>query len=170
MIARILKRCWGISLLSLIAATNFAGATHSSDTWTVGDIRIEQAWAWFESPNAQFGAVYLTVHNTSNELDYLVAATSPTAGSSAIYELKSEQGRKRLVPIPGGLNLTGHREIVMRPDGIQLILSEVSAPPKAGQTLELQLIFLNAGKLNLAAPVHPSNAEIPAIIHKGHRP
>lgn len=168
-LVKIFDRCWSVIALSIFAVVTFADVTHSNESWTIGDIRIEQAWARFGISNVPLGAVYLTVHNNSNEMDYLVAATSPTARSSAIYEVKSVQGNKRLVPIPGGLNLGGHREIIMRPDGIQLILTELRQVPEPGQTVPLQLIFLNAGKLNLEVPVHPLNAEFPPIVHKGHK-
>ena len=74
------------------------------------------------------------------------------------------------LPIPGGLNLAGHREIIMRPDGIQLILSQMKTPPAPGDTLPLRLIFLNAGTLNLDVRVHPPDQEFPPIIHRGHKP
>ncbi len=167
-LVKTIDHCWGVIALSIFAVITFADVTHSNESWTIGDIRIEQAWARFGSSNVPLGAVYLTVHNNSNEMDYLVAATSPVSKSSAIYEVKSEQGAERLVPIPGGLNLAGHREIIMRPDGIQLILTQLKEFPEPGQTVPLQLIFLNAGKLNLEVPVHPLNAAFPPIIHKGH--
>lgn len=167
-LVKIFDHCWSVMALSIIAAITLADVTHSNESWTIGDIRIEQAWARFVSSNAPLGAVYLTVHNNSNDMDYLVEATSPVSESSAIYEVKSEQGTERLVPIPGGLNLEGHREIIMRPDGIQLILTQLKEFPEPGQTVPLQLFFLNAGKLNLEVPVHPPNAAFPRIIHEGH--
>ena len=159
-----------ITMQLIMLLTAFAQPAHGAESWSIGDIRIEQAWARIASPSANLGSIYLTVHNNSEDLDYLIAATSPAAGSAAIYELKSEKGAAKLVPIPGGLNLAGHREIIMRPDGIQLILSQMKTPPAPGDTLPLRLIFLNAGTLNLDVRVHPPDQELPPIIHRGHKP
>ena len=140
-------------------------AKKTSEVWRVGNILVEQAWARVTSREPKRGGVYLTVHNKSPDLDYLLAAESPNAVSITIYEAKNVDGKVQLNPIPGGLNLEGHREIVMRPDGIQLILTGVTNP---GGKIPLQLIFLNAGKLTIDVPVYPLSAKFPPVVHKEH--
>jgi copper(I)-binding protein len=56
----------------------------------------------------------------------------------------------------------------MRPGGIHLMLIELSAPLKEGDTLSLTLNFEQAGALTVEATVAPLGAEAPIKPHGGH--
>ncbi len=165
----ILLRCLFAAVLVFLAGEAFANqGTKSKQAWRVGDILVEQAWARISDRKPKLVDVYLTIHNASYKLEYLLGAESPNARSIGIFETKSVNGKARLNPIPGGLNLDGHREIIMRPDGVRLTLTEITEPPKPDGKISVDLFFMNAGALTIDVPVLPINAKDPPPIHKKH--
>lgn len=72
---------------------------------------FEQAWARAEPEfGSNIGQVYLTIHNKSDAGDYLLAVDSSYSNSSMIHEASQQ-------PVPGGLMMPSHGEVIMRPDG-----------------------------------------------------
>lgn len=126
-----------------------------------GALTIEQGWARVASRGPRTGAVYLTVHNTSDMDDYLLAVESPEAQTSMIHEAAQE-------PVPGGLTLPSHEEVIMRPDGFHILLGNISDAVKPGGVLALRIVLREAGIFDIEIPVIGPNDPDPAVRHTGH--
>lgn len=159
------------SLIGLITAAllspAFAGEK-TSGPWKLGDISVEQAWARVTPGGARTGAVYLTIHNKSAEEDLLLVVDSAAAQTTAVHESKIEDGIAKMVPVPGGLNLPSHGEVVMQPGGIHIMMTGLSGALEPGSTLPVRMIFRDAGALDFEVPVLPLGAGDPAAEHNGH--
>lgn len=140
----------------------------ASGPWKLGDIIVEQAWARLTPGNAKTGAVYLTLLNMSGDDDLLMAVDSDAARTTALHESKVEGDIAKMVPVPGGLNLPSHGEVVMQPGGIHIMMTELSGVLEPGSMLPVKMIFRDAGMLDFEVPVLPLGAGDPTVEHNGH--
>lgn len=163
---RLLMSAALLSITVLAAGTSFAAT--SGGPWKLGDIFVEQAWARLAPGGSGMGSVYLTVHNMSGQDDLLLAVDSPVAKSTAVYETNVKDGVASMDPLPMGVTLPSHDEVVMRPGGIHIMLSGVTKDTKVGSLLPVTMVFRDAGSLDLEVPVVPLGAGEPAEKHVKH--
>ena len=71
-------------------------------------------------------------------------------------------------PLPAGVNLPSHGELVMRPGGMHIMMTGVSADMKVGSLLPVTMVFRDAGSLDFEVPVVPLGASDPAERHLKH--
>lgn len=168
-VARSLTRiCIGAVAAGSSMVLQSYGSFADSSQWRTGDVVVEQAWARIIPGGAKTGAAYLTVHNLSSDFEYLAAVETTAATGAAIYENRRDNGEEESVPVPGGLNISAHGEVTMKPSGFHVKLSGLTGALKPGSKLPLTLYFVNAGKLEMEVPVLPSNAKAPSRVHLGH--
>ncbi len=154
-------------LAMLIGAVGLSAA-EKGGPWKLGDIVVEQAWARLAPGAAKTGAVYLTVHNKSDQDDLLLAVDSPVARSTAVHATTIENGVARMEPLPAGINLPSHGEVVMRPGGMHIMLTGIAADMKVGSLLPVKMVFRDAGSLDFEVPVVPLGAKDPGERHQKH--
>lgn len=157
-----------VAIVVLVAGAANAQSAETSGPWKLGDIFVEQAWARLAPGGSGMGSVYLTVHNMSGQDDLLLAVDSPVAKSTAVYETKVKDGVASMDPLPMGVNLPSHDEVVMRPGGIHIMMSGVMKDTKVGSLLPVTMVFRDAGSLDLEVPVLPLGAGEPAEKHMKH--
>jgi hypothetical protein len=148
-----------------VSAQTRAGA---SGPWKLGDIVVEQAWARLGSAASKTCAVYLTIHNKSGADDHLLAVFSSAARTTAVHETQVVDGIARMEPLPGGLSMESHSEIVMRPGGTHIMLSGLSGAVQPDSTLPVSMVFRDAGTLDFEVPVLALGAVDPTVKHKEH--
>jgi copper(I)-binding protein len=159
----------GIVVAFLVAFSHSALATEkASGPWKLGDIVVEQAWARVTPGGAKTGAIYLTLHNKSANDDLLLAVDSAAAQTTALHESKVEGDIAKMVPVPGGLNLPSHSEVVMQPGGMHIMMTGLSGALVPGSVLPVQMIFRDAGVLDFEVPILPLGAGNPETVHSGH--
>lgn len=165
-----LRKTRVLAVMAFVAALSFPAfaSEKKSGPWKLGDIVVEQAWARVTPGGARTGAVYLTIHNKSAETDLLLAVDSAAAQTTALHESKIEDGIAKMVPVPGGLNLPSHGEVVMQPGGIHIMMTGLSGALIPGSVLPVQMIFRDAGVLDFEVPVLPLDAGDPMVVHSGH--
>lgn len=155
-------------LVVTLLATGTAPAANKGGSWKLGDIVVEQAWARLAPGGAGTGSVYLTVHNKSGQDDLLLAVDSNDAESTAVYSTEVKDGVVSMNPMPLGVNLPSHGEVVMRPGGIHIMMMGVSKDAKVGDLLPVKMVFRDAGSLDFEVPVVPLGAGDPAETHVKH--
>ncbi len=129
-----------LSIVPAVAASDKTGGP-----WKLGDIVVEQAWARLAPGGSRTGAVYLTIHNKSSSDDLLLAVDSSVAQTTAVHESN-----------------------VMRPGGLHIMLTGLSADLKPGLSLPVRMVFQEAGSLDLEVPILPLSAPDPSVKHSGH--
>lgn len=148
---------------SLVATAQVVEAV--GGPWKLGDIIVEQAWARVVPGGAKTGAVYLTIHNKSPNDDVLLAVDSAASRTTAIHESRVTDGVATMEPLPVGLPMPSHEEVVMRPGGIHIMLTGLSGALAPGDLLPVRMVFRDAGALEFEVPVLPLGARDPAVQH-----
>ena len=147
---------------SALAAESTAGP------WKLGNIVVEQAWARVTPGGSRTGAIYLTIHNKSPDDDLLLAVDSSVAQTTAVHESRIVDGVATMEPLPVGISMPSHGEVVMRPGSIHIMLTGLSGALAVGNTLPVKMVFQDAGSLDFEVPILPFGTEDPSIKHSGH--
>lgn len=123
------------------------------------ELMIEHAEIVLSPPGGPAAAGYLTVWNGTRELISLAAVESADFGSISIHRMEMNNGISRMRRVDG-LTIPGHSELLMRPGGVHLMLSE----PKRGLSLDsgvdLVLVFDDGQRLGAKATLLPTGASV----------
>ena len=120
-------------------------------------IRIEGPWARATPGGARNGAAYLTIVNQGPADDRLVAISTPAAGTAALHQTMEEQGVMKMLPVPA-LDLKAGATVAFEPGGYHIMLMNLKAPLKEGQTFPLALTFEKAGRIEVTVKVGKAGA------------
>ena len=158
-----------LMVLFAVAASHTASAnSKTGGPWKLGEVVVEQAWARVTPGGSKTGAIYLTIHNKSANDDLLLAVDSSAAKTTAVHESRIVDGVATMEPLPVGLPMPSHGEVVMRPGATHIMLTGLSDTLKVGEMLPVTMVFQEAGSLDFEVPILPFNADDPAVKHSGH--
>ena len=134
-----------------------AQATDSSqagaaETVSVGNLTIDGAWARASMAGMKMGAGYLTIANTGEADDALLAVTSPAATEVQIHRSQIQDGVMRMREV-GATSVPAGQRIRFLPGGLHLMFMGLKAPLEAGQTVPVTLRFRDAGEVTVSFEV-----------------
>lgn len=84
---------------------------------------------------------YLTVWNGNRTRAALLAVESDDYAKISVHQSIYDNGAVATVPVPGGLIIPGHSELILKPDGVHLLLENPTRELPAGQAVTLTLRF-----------------------------
>jgi copper(I)-binding protein len=123
-------------------------------------VTVRQAWARATPPGAAVAAVYFTIVG-GTVADRLLGATTPRAGMSELHAVTHESGMTRMRPAEGVV-VPAHGNVVLAPDGLHLMLMDLSQPLVPGETFKVQLRFAHAGLVDVPVQVVAAGSSGPA--------
>ncbi|MCL4766538.1 MAG: copper chaperone PCu(A)C [Hyphomicrobiaceae bacterium] len=140
---------------------SFAAAQSGS-----GGVSVSQAWSRATPGGARNGAAYFQVTAKGAGGDKLVAARSDAADRVELHTHLHEGGVMRMRQVEA-IELPAGKTVTLEPGGFHLMLLNLKRPLKAGEDLELTLVFEKAGEVAVKATVEPIGAKGPAGGHMG---
>lgn len=117
-----------------------------------GGLTVSDAWARATPPGARTGAVYMTIANGGSGADRLIAAASPAAASVELHTHIMEGGVARMRAIEA-VEVSPGQPVVFQPGGLHVMLFDLRAPLRDGESLSLTLTFARAGVVTLNVPI-----------------
>lgn len=135
-------------LVGLLLAT----LAHAADT-----IAVDQPWARATIGHATTSAAYLTITNKASQIDRLTGASSPAAGKVELHMTTREGDVMRMREVAAVEIKPGERT-VFQPGGLHIMLLDLKAPLKIGETVPLVLEFEKAGRVAIRADVRAAGA------------
>jgi periplasmic copper chaperone A len=150
--------------LRLFAIAATLAATVAAAVAQTGQIETTNAWARATPGGATTGAAYLTI--VSPIADRLVAASSPIAESVQVHTMSMQGSIMRMRQI-AGIDLPAGKAMTLKPGGLHIMLTGLSAPLKEGQSFPLTLMFKNAGSKEVTVTVVKVGAMGPAAATGG---
>ncbi len=138
-------------ILSTAALALFLAAPVLAGT-AADDIHVMDPWAREVPPNMTTSAGFLTMMNKGTVDHKLVAAESPVTGMVELHTHINDNGVMRMrpvkeMPVPAG----GTTEL--RPGGLHLMLMQLKRPLKAGEKIDITLVFEDGSKKQIQAEV-----------------
>ena len=113
-------------LIALIGAPAIAQTT-VKDAWVRGTVAQQKATGAF-------------MQITSASGGKLVSVSSPSAGVVEIHEMKMDGSTMQMRALPAGLDLPAGKAVALTPGGYHVMLMDLKAPLKAGDTVALTLV------------------------------
>jgi periplasmic copper chaperone A len=143
----------GLGLLAGMAALALA------EEYKAGPIRIEAPWIRATPTGAQVAGGYMKIENTGKEADRLVAGTTAIAGKFEVHEMKMVGTVMKMRELDKGLDLPPGATVELKPGSYHLMLMDLKAPAKAGDTIKGTLVFEKAGKVDIEYTVRGAGAQ-----------
>lgn len=139
-------------VLAAVAA-GCSGAASPSATTTGPAVTVSGAWVRAAPDTAQATAAYLVIANGGPAADALLSASSPGAMEVQVHETtKDSMGMSGMHPV-ARVDVPAGGSVAFAPGGYHLMVMGLKAPLKAGDRLELRLVFEHAGTIAVQAEV-----------------
>jgi copper(I)-binding protein len=120
------------------------------------EIALSNGWTREIAPGQSAAAVYLTIANTGEGSDRLVAVDT-AQGQATLHSTSSADGIARMRPLPDGLEIGPRSTVELRPGGAHVMLTGLSQRPPTGASIALNLNFERSGKRPIAIRVVPAS-------------
>lgn len=121
------------------------------------EIEISKAWLRASIGQSNVTAGYFTIENVGDQDDRLLKIQTSAAAKAEMHETSmGEGGMMRMRPM-GDLAISAGESASFRAGGDHIMLTGLTAPIKAGDSIDLTLTFENAGNVVVAVPVARRN-------------
>lgn len=134
------------SLFAVLISIGLATPVLAADA-----VLVESAWARPTAPSAKVGGAFMTLLG-GKDADRLLSGSSPAAAVVELHTHVMESGVAKMRQIPA-IDVPAGGKVELKPGGLHIMLINLKAPLKAGETLPLKLRFEKAGEVDVAVPV-----------------
>ena len=107
------------------------------------------------SAGAAVGVIYLHIRNPTEQDDRLVAVETSAAAKAEFHETVVDGDFVRMIPRPEGFEIAKSGELVLESGGKHIMLLGLTEPLVSGGSIELELVFEHAGRLEMRVPIRP---------------
>jgi copper(I)-binding protein len=128
-----------------------------AQTTPLPTMEITHAWARATAASARTGAAYFTIANRGASDDRLVAAASPVAVKAELHTTIDDGGVMKMRPL-AAVDVKAGGKAELKPGGMHLMLIDLKAPLKVGQSFPVTLTFEQAGPIELMVTVEKAGA------------
>ena len=125
---------------------------------TVGDLTISGGFSRATLPGAPVAGGFLTVSNSADTDDRLIAASSSASGRTEIHEMRMTGDVMVMQALPDGLEIPAGETVALRPGGYHLMFMDLAGPLTQGETVDVTLTFEAAGEVTVPLHVGAPNA------------
>jgi len=134
-----------------VLAANKGGHGHNHGAAPAG-ITVDAPFARASAGPVKNGAAYLTIRNSGDAPDRLIAAKAPVSERAELHTHLHEDGVMKMrkveaVEVPAG------GEAALKPGGDHVMLMGLHAPLKEGETFPLTLVFETAGEVTVTVTI-----------------
>lgn len=157
--------------LAAIAAVTVAYAAAAGEAYTLGDLKIDHPWARASAGAAAAGAAYMQISTRGATTDRLVGASTPVAGKAELHTHLAEGDVMRMRPVES-ITIEPGKPATLEPGGLHIMLIDLKAPLKEGESFPLTVTFADAGAVTVEVDVESVAAPGPAghDMGKPHKP
>ncbi len=140
-----------------------AAAALTLGSAAAADIAIESPYARASGMGAIAGAAFMTIVNTGDEDDRLIAAASDVSERVELHtHLIDQNGVARMVEVKDGFAIPAGGSHALERGGDHVMFMGLKEPFAPGETIQVTLTFEKAGEVMLDVPVDTSR---PAMGH-----
>jgi periplasmic copper chaperone A len=122
-------------------------------------LEVTNAWARATPGKAENGAAYLTIQSPTP--DRLMSVSSPVAKKAELHTMSMEGMVMKMRPL-AGLDIPAGQPVTLKPGGQHIMLEDLDAPLREGQSFPLTLTFEKAGTRTVTVAVEKPGAAGPA--------
>lgn len=119
----------------------------------LGALKITGGYAFATLPNSPVAGGFLTVTNTGDTDDTLIAAASDIAGMVQIHEMSMDGDIMKMRELEDGLPIPAGGTVQLMPGGFHVMFMKLKGPLVDGEEVTLTLTFEKAGDIQMTFPI-----------------
>ena len=150
-VTRSLAQAWFLAWFLALTGVALALPASAQD-FKLGGITVVATWARATPGGAKVAGAFLEIRAEAGVDDRLVAARSPASGTVEIHDHVDDGGVLKMRRIDG-IAIKGAQSVVLKPGGMHVMMFDLKAPLKEGDSVAFTLVFEKAGELQIAVPV-----------------
>lgn len=150
------------SILAAFAFFSFLVPSAVAHEFKAGAIVIGHPWSRATPPSAKVGGAYFTVTNTGAEPDALVSAKAVIADRAEFHSMTIDGEVMKMAKVEEPLVIKPGESITFEPGGMHLMLFDLKAGLKEGETFSGELGFEKAGPIKVEFAVDKMGAKAPS--------
>jgi len=131
--------------------SHLSSSDHSSQAGS-GEILVTKGWVRWVPPVSRATAVYLTLENSSADVETLVSVSSPIAKTGEIHQVTYENGVMTMGHM-SSVHMPAGEFVKLAPGKNHIMLIGLQKPLHEGQLVEVNLGFSNAMAKTVKLPV-----------------
>lgn len=135
-------------LLGLLLAPTLSIQAWAADT----DIMIHDPYVRLAPPNAQATGAFMLIKNSGSTDRKLIKAASPAAKTVELHTHINENGIMKMREVPA-INIKAHGQTELKPGSYHVMLIDMQAVLKEGDSVAITLSFDDGSTQQIAAPV-----------------
>jgi periplasmic copper chaperone A len=145
-----------LSTFALLVPMWIGPAQAENDLVRISSLAIEQQGIREMPGGARTASAYMKISNDGSGTDWLIGGSSSVSTRVEVHEVHNVGQVMRTRAIAGGLEISGHKSVELKPGSYQLVFVGLNAPLQHGEWVEASLKFQNAGhvkvKFQVVAP------------------
>lgn len=128
------------------------GASNKGGSAEVGDLKLTEAR--IGEPAGPATGMFLTIDNTGDQPDTLVAVTTKVSPEVQLHETIKDGDSTAMKELPGGVQVPAQASVILKPGGTHAMMMKVDRLA-AGDEVPVTLTFKNAGDVEMDVLVVP---------------
>ena len=124
------------------------------------NITAKSAWTRATGAGIKNGAAYLTLKNSTNRDDFLIAASSDAARKVEIHESKLNDLGVYTMNKINRLPIAIGEEVSFAPGGLHLMLVGLKEPLQVGNEIAVRLEFAESQPINVRVSIESANHQV----------
>lgn len=158
--------CLGVGFL---AGSSWATTQVATDTISppIQIVEIEQGWVREAPPTVTVAAAYMRITNLTNNTLILIGGSSPDFATVEIHQTVFTAGMAKMVP-QEQLPILPEQSVELKPKGLHVMLIDRQRPLKAGDNVNLTLLFKDNVKQTVTLEVKTGHKMNDGMNHHHH--
>lgn len=116
-------------------------------------IKVSDAWVRAVPPVSSVTAVYMVIENTGDADDKLISVGTSASKYSDIHTTTIDEDNVASMLKVDSLPIPSGEILELKPGGSHIMLRGLNRPVKAGDKIEIDLLFENSGPIRVEAEV-----------------
>lgn len=129
-------------------------SAHKGHGVSAQNLEISSAWTRATVESAKVGGGYITIKNTGDEADRLIAASADFTNGVELHEMTLVDDVMRMRPLEGGISIPAGGEVTLKPGGQHLMFIGLKQPLVEGGKVPVSLTFEKAGDVFISFKIN----------------
>lgn len=131
------------------------------------NITVQDPYVRLAPPNAPATGAFMVIKNNGDKEVKVLKADNPASRVTELHTHLNEGGVMKMRPVPS-IDIKAKGEAVLKPGGLHVMLIDLKAPMKEGDSVPITLTFDDGSSKQVEAKVVRPTAAPAAMEHKQH--
>jgi len=133
-------------------------------------IMVHDPYARVSAMKSTSGAAFMMIHNETGQADHRIDAKSDVAQKVELHtHMEDANGVMKMIHVAEGFELPEGGMIEMKRGGHHVMFLGLNQPLKHGDTVNLTLVFKNAGEVAVQVPVDLERKPMHGMMNHGQK-